>query len=217
MTVDEPLYVYALAEPGLPRTLRIAGHHLRVVPIDGIDAIVGPHPATLDLPALQRQHGIVVALAERGCAVLPARVNSTVAEPALRAAVAARRETLLDALALVRNRRQMTIRLYRADPTPVTAPGAPESGTDFLERRRAAHRLEVPELATIRTVLGQHVAEERVEAGTDGARVVVHHLVEVTRLARYGRQASTLQRELPATRLRVSGPWPAFAFTPELL
>jgi hypothetical protein len=98
---------------------------------------------------------------------------------------------------------------------PVIERGA--SGTAFLESRRAQVRHEPAEVATTRRVLDGLPAAERVEVGQGhGLRVTVFHLVDRTRDREYLARAATLQSQLEPYRVTVTGPWPAFAFTPEL-
>lgn len=217
MAGGERLYVYGLAAPGLPKRLRILGRPLRTLSIDGIDVVVEPEDAgrVLTTEALEAQHAVVVKLAARAPALLPARFGSLSDEAALRRVVAAHRREILRALAHVRNRDQMTIRVFGTPEAPA-APGPASSGAEFLRRRREQARYEPPEVADIRRVLAPYVAGERVVPGERTLRVTVFHLVARRRRSTYLSRASTLQQILAPHRVTVTGPWPPFAFAPEL-
>lgn len=217
MAADEAeVYVYALAERGLPRTVRVLGHTLHVVPVGKLDAVLERHHSPVDptTEALEKQHAIVVRLAERAQALLPARFGSLTTESALARSVSGREPELLESLARVRGRRQMTIRVFgEADPEGQEATPA-QSGTEFLKSRQARAHYQPPEVAVIREALGPLVAAERVESGQRGLRVAIFHLVATTNVDAYRTRAASIRLDpYPVT---VSGPFPAFAFAPDL-
>jgi hypothetical protein len=216
-TADEALYVYALVEPGLPRTFRLLGHGLHVLHMSGVGVVVerrrsrgAPEPETL-----KRQHELVVELDRRAGALLPARFGSLISRGALTALIATHADAILEALARVRGRRQMTLRVFGAIESREPAASTASSGTEYLARRRERAHAVPDEVRTIRDVIGD-VAAERVAAGPSGI-VAVYHLVPSRDIAAYRRKASTLQGILAPRQVTVSGPWPAFAFAPELL
>lgn len=219
MTARDPhWYVYALAARGLPAALRLPGHSLDVLTIAGVDVIVErrperPHP-TADV--LRDQHRIVARLAERSDAILPARFGTWVDETALRKVITGHTGTITRALAAVRGRQQMTVRVFGAPDVIAPAAGRPASGTAFLESRRARVHAVPADVATIRTVLGGLVADERVEAGGPGLRLTVFHLVPAALVGTYREKASELVSGLAPHDVRISGPWPPFAFAPDL-
>ena len=74
---NDRLYVYALAEPGLPRQFTVLGHRLRSLPLDGVDVVIEHRPPPdFTTDAVRRQHAIVTRLASRQPAILPARFGS---------------------------------------------------------------------------------------------------------------------------------------------
>ena len=92
------------------------------------------------------------------------------------------------------------------------------SGTEFLEQRRERAHHEPPEVEVVRRELGPLVKAERVAAGERGAgssrsftssRDVSHR-----RLPPAVRRQSVAK--LRPRTVTVTGPWPAFAFAPEL-
>ncbi len=217
MAGDRELYVYALAEPGMPQRQRILGHALRTLPIGQVHVVVARRSerpeATTD--ALREQHAIVMALAARSNALLPARFGSVIGGAALRSKVTAQQSEILRALALVRGRSQMTVRVF-GTPDRSQRAGRTSTGTAFLESRRELARYIPAEVASIREALGEIVKAERVEPGERGVRVTVLHLVARGTIETYRRRAEALQLTLAPHRVRVTGPWPAFAFAPEL-
>ena len=92
----------------------------------------------------------------------------------------------------------------------------PVSGTAYLARRRERAHQQPPEVEIIRRELGALVRAERAEAGERGVRLVVYHLVARRLVSRYRRRASVLQTLLTPYAVTVTGPWPVFAFAPEL-
>jgi hypothetical protein len=61
------------------------------------------------------------------------------------------------------------------------------------------------------------VAAERIVAGRETVMSTVYHLVERSRTAEYRQRAVAAGADLAAATVTVTGPWPAFAFAPELL
>jgi hypothetical protein len=214
---DRAVYVYALSSPGLPRRLSVLGRRLQCLDLGGIDAIV-QRSRTPDrsLEDVQFQHRVVSRLAARTTALLPARFGSVVAEDALRSLVSERHVEIEDTLRLVRNCEQMTVRVFgpAEDERPIDP--QPRSGTAYLARRRERAHQRPPEAAIITRELGSLARAERVEVGERGLRLVVYHLVGRRQMSRYSRRASVLQTLLAPYAVTVTGPWPVFAFAPEL-
>jgi hypothetical protein len=213
---DRELYVYALTSPGFPRRLSVLGRRLNCIAIGDVDAIVaGSTPQGRGLDDIRLQHRIVSRLADRASALLPARFGSIVSESALRQLLAERHDDIHAALLLVRNCEQMTVRVFGA-AAPEALPEAPASGTAYLvSRQKQAHHVP-PDVALIRAELGSLVKDERVEKGERGIRAVVYHLVARRSIPQYRRRATVLPSLLSPNAVTVTGPWPAFAFTPEL-
>jgi len=217
---SDSLYVYALAEPGLPRRFTILGRRLQALSADGVDVIVerGGAPE-LTTGAIQHQHELVSRLAARGPAILPARYGSVSDSPALQAMVSRKRGEILEALAEVRGCVQMTVRIFGAGTSPERQPGARSSvrsGTEFMQRLRARTRDVPPEAAVVRRAMSRHVKAERVAAGERRRLLTVFHLVPHERLEAYRGQASALPGLLQPLTVTVTGPWPVFAFVPDL-
>jgi hypothetical protein len=90
------------------------------------------------------------------------------------------------------------------------------TGTEFLKRRLARARHVPPEVELLRRELGSLVRSERVAAGEREGLVTVFHLVPHQKLDAYRRHASELLSKLQPRTVSVTGPWPVFAFAPDL-
>jgi hypothetical protein len=167
-------------------------------------------PAATDR-MLRRQHAAVVALSRRARAVLPVRFGALVEEPELLDLMRARQDVLRQALTDVRDRIQMTVRIVGAAPRreAVRASG----GRTYLEeRRRNLVPVMPPQASALLEAVRPFVVRERVEPGMAGLAATVYHLIALKNVGAYVRAA----RRLAAPGTVVSGPWPPFAFTPQL-
>jgi hypothetical protein len=209
------LYVYAMLGEDPPAAPR--GSRLRCVPCGGLVAVVraverAPAPRP---PALRRHAEVVRQLWEAAPAVLPARFGSVVANEAeLMRELQPRLKELRAALRLVRGRAQMTLRVWDAAGKEPAAPaGEPASGREFLAARAAWWRgADVPGLPALLEALRELHAAERIERHqTPPLAASVYHLVDRARVAEYRRAVARRGGRL---RLRVSGPWPPYAFAP---
>jgi hypothetical protein len=212
---DRAVYVYALSSPGLPRRLSVQGRRLNCIAIGDVDAIVEDSPPGRSLDDIQLQHRVVTHLAARATALLPARFGSVVTESALHALVSDRREEIRSALRHVRNCEQMTVRVFGPAPSE-SAADAGRSGTAYLLKRQDRAHHVAAEVEVIRRELGGLVKDERVAPGDRGIRAVVYHLVARRTVAQYRRRALVLPSLLMPHAVTVTGPWPVFAFAPEL-
>jgi hypothetical protein len=213
---DRELYVYALSSPGLPRRLTVLGRRLNCISLGDVDAIVaGSIPPGRTLDDIQLQHRIVSQLSARTSALLPARFGSTVSAAALSTLVSERHGDIHAALRLVRHCQQMTVRVFGRSTSEIT-PEAASSGTAYLVTRQKRANYVPPEVEVIRRELSPLVRDERVAQGERGLRAVVYHLVSRRAVAKYQRRAATLTSLLAPHAVTVTGPWPAFAFVPEL-
>jgi hypothetical protein len=214
---EAKLYVYAIARAPLPARMRVLGRRLRALRIGRVAVIAGSPPARARVSPeeVQQQHAVVVQLAARTDALLPVRFGSAIAASALRALVQERQRDLLRALTLVRGRSQMTIRVF-GTPDAFERPDARSSGTAFLEALRDRARHEPAEVEAFRRAVGRHAVAERVDVGDGRVRATIFHLVPRRAVAAYRRAVSAAAAALPYT-VTVTGPWPPFAFVPELL
>lgn len=215
---SEGVYVYALTEPGLPRSVTVLGRRLRNLAIDDVAAIVERRePPEFTTDAVRRQHDIITRLAGRLPVVLPARFGSVTDESSLRALVARHRLEILAALDQARGCAQMTVRVFGpGDAMREESRPAARTGTEFLERARERSKHVPPEAATVRAAMSAYVKAERIATGERSGLLTVFHLVPRERLDVYRQRASGLQSMLPGYAVTVTGPWPVFAFAPEL-
>jgi hypothetical protein len=202
------LSVYGLSDaPAAAGLAGAASEPVRASPIGRLFALVGE---VSEAPALTgdslRAHDAAVRRIASACeAFLPARFGS-VGESL--SGLEDREQALLEALALVRGREQMTLRVYGTSPEPVRS-----SGTAYLESLRAADALR--ELDPLRRALGSIVRAERSEAHrTEGLRASVYHLVDRGASDSYLRAVQSISLSV---KVAPSGPWPAWSFAPEAL
>ena len=215
------LYVYALT--GTPvAPFSDGGQTVESLEIDGVYvvAIRAHEKAATTEKALRRQHALVERLVEAADAVLPAKFGSLVDDEELRCVIGARRGSIAEALGLVMGRRQMTVRFIQRGGVAEPQAALPDAtGTAYLHRRRGAARGTVPaaDLAAFQEAVRDLIAGERVTAGTGDVLSTVFHLVDRMRIEEYRSRATAAGEHLAGTSILVTGPWPAFAFVPELL
>jgi len=217
------LYVFALAEQKA-RSFTAAGHRIEFVEASGVFAAVersAVRPAVSEA-ALRTQHEVVGCIAHRLDAVLPARFGALVDLRELEAIVSRRRHAILEALALVRGRGQMTVRLFDADVRGVSAAppagGSAATGTEYLRARgRAATGRSLPEeAASIAAAVRGITAAERIEAGHGRVSATLYHLVDRTAVDAYAAALAPFRSGSGGRAVTISGPWAPFAFAPEL-
>ena len=216
------LYVYALADRKGPR-LRLSGHAIEFVDVGGIYAAVEKMDASppISEEALRAQHEIMRRIAESVDAVVPARFGSFVEASELERVVGERRPLLQQTLDLVRGRTQMTLRFF-ADPTatrtePVAAPLA-TTGTAYLQQRRAASAgRPLPRIISdMEAAVSRFVVAARSEPGENRVVATLYHLIQRKDGVDYVDALAPFQDRADAGQFTVTGPWPAFAFAPEL-
>jgi hypothetical protein len=216
------LYVFALAgEEAAP--FLAAGHRVETVRIGDVYAAVErvSQAPSVSEEALRTQHEVVTQVASRVAAVLPARFGAFVGRRELRALVRQRRQTILEALTLVRHRSQMTVRLLGPEPAevPATREGPrPTTGTGYLESRRDLHGArEMPAaLGAVAGVVRDFVVAERTEAGRGRVIATLYHLVDTDKVHDYENAIAPARAQAGDVPLTVSGPWPPFAFAPDI-
>ena len=192
------------------------GRRFHIVREAAVAAVVTVRPALSPTPAnLRRYDRAMQELAKKFSAILPVRFGTRMEEDELRFVLSSRRRSLARALAHVRRRAQMTVRVMRR---PIVAERRPESeipygltGQDYLRHRAraAAAARTVPGFEPVRNAVRRWVRDERVEHR--GGVSSVYHLVPRTSADAYRR---AVQRSAVAAGLTVivSGPWPPYAF-----
>lgn len=211
------LYVYAILE-GRPRVLTVNGRRIETVEVAGMLVALErrSRPPAMSERALRMQHEVVMHLARRMAAILPVRFGTFVAADDLQAALRGRRKSLRTALARVRGRAQMTVRFFGAPPETAKPPARPLTGAAFLRARASAARpVLFPAAQAVRLAVKPVVSGERLDCPRGGIALSMHHLVDRARVqeyrARLRKAAAALQDDV---EIKVSGPFPPFAFAP---
>jgi hypothetical protein len=215
------LYVYAIADRGARLDgAGLAAERLEVVDGTDVSAVVGridvPPAAVAD--ALRAHDAVVRAIADRTPAVLPARFGSVARDDEeVRTALDEAAAAYLDALALVRGREQMTLRVLEGEAPPhpgAAAEPAGGPGARYLAARAAeTGAAGVPGLAALLEALAPLVAAESVERhATPPLRASVYHLISRGGSGPYLEALRGAAGRAPWLRVVPSGPWPAYAF-----
>ena len=223
-----PLYIYAVAEIGDAADLGngLAGEALEVVRSGPVAALIGrvaqpPEPAA---ETLRAHDDVVRRLATRCRAVLPARFGSLAPDDeALRAALADNAAAYAASLERVRDREQMTVRVFAAEGARAEAasavPGADGDrgagpGARYLAgRAQQAGTSGIPGLQALLDRLAPLVAAQIVERHqTAPLMASVYHLVERDSGPRYRDALREAAEAAPELRVVATGPWPPYAF-----
>jgi hypothetical protein len=212
------LYVFAIIRD-TPVPFEFEGHRVEFVAVGGVAAAVERVAARpkIDEAALRIQHEIVIRIAHRVDEILPARFGAVVAGTELEQLVAMRHDVIGKALDLVRGRVQITVRMRDGIETAPRSdrprPEAVESGTAYLEARRAASvRSPSPAAEEITAVVRHLVAADRHDRREGQATTSIYHLIGRASVDEYLRLLSSVA----TPGITVSGPWPPFAFAPDL-
>ena len=217
--------VYALAgrTTARLRTTGLSGERLRLVGAGTLGAVTGElGRAPAPTPANVRRYDEVIrALGATFPALLPARFGTCFTDPEeLTFILRARGASLRAALAHVRGRVQMNVRIVRDARTvgtdePQRFERLERSGASYLRARAAQAQLarEIEGFEPVRSAVRRWVRDERVEKRAEVASV--YHLVPRGSVAAYRR---ALEASAADARLRVvvTGPFPPYAFADPL-
>lgn len=214
-------HLYGIVEPGG----RCSGNGLGGEPLRRIDcgqvaAVASEHAEQPDPSpvedALWAHEAVLEALLDAG-PVLPVRFGVRFADrEALRSEVRSRGPALENALAEVRGRVEVSVRLLALKDVPAptaehvdgAGPGARYLRERLGERRDAARKLEA-----VRTRLAPLAIAERTRVlPRPGTPATAAFLVERDNLDRFRREAENLERELDDVALVCTGPWPPYNF-----
>jgi hypothetical protein len=212
------VYVFAIARDRAP-AFEFEGHRIEFIPVAGIAAAIEQvdAPPSLSEASLRLQHEIVLRVAARVNEILPVRFGAVMDRQELDRVLTSRKGPLEDALDLVRSRVQMTIRVRHNEPVApaakVSLASGKVTGTAYLEGRRAATSQPLsPVAATIIAAVRQFVVAERHDSAPRSGTVATYHVIERRDVLRYRAALSHLDAAVGS----VSGPWPPFAFAPDL-
>jgi hypothetical protein len=237
-----PLCVYAIVGRPFSRgtSIRVNGSKVRPVNARAAAAVVSDckGPLSPTVLALRGHDRVVRRIAKVAPAILPVRFGTLVdSEESLIALLDRQSDTLKKALALVNQHCQMTLRLFAApgDAAPAgdigttpkatgtvepaaAAVAATRPGTSYLTGRARAQAAaqSAPELEPLREAFASIVAAERIARHDQGPLILTaYHLIPRRAVTTYRR---LLRRHAAALRNRVvvSGPWPPYAFVPEM-
>lgn len=176
----------------------------------------------LEFGVLQKHQRVVCRLAAAVPAILPVRFGTLLEAEHLEEALADREEEIEEALDQVRDRVQFTWRIGLASQPPSSPSGASAaatarqgvSGTDYLHRL-AAPVIPPRSLSFIRSHLRPLAVAEKYQRATSTVPQTLYHLVPRSGAEKYKRGAAVVRASHPGAVL--TGPWPPFAFTPEVL
>lgn len=225
------LYVYAIVDRALPgfRCRGVDGAAVRVVRAGDLHATISmmaPRRLRPSRARLGAHDAAVRAVAAATDAVLPARFGSVMRSPhELAERLSEQSATLRRALRLVRGREQMTLRLFDVTAVPAAsaharmrhAADAEGPGTRYLQA--SARRAAAPPAAIrrLRERLAPHAKGERVEYHDAHPLVAtIHHLIPRGRSRDYLAAIGAVQRRQKRFRILPTGPWPAYAFAPNV-
>jgi hypothetical protein len=208
-----PLYVLALTDTPLG-SWTAGDRRLQTADYDGVHVVYERRteaPAMTDTE-LRDQHSLVIAIANRARAVLPARFGSLIGKRELTALVRRHDAQIRAALEQVRDRVQMTVRVLGASTRRPSVPARVTSGREYLERARRVSTPPLPPRAQrLLSAVQPYVLSERREPGAGRLVATLYHLVDAAQVSRYMAAAG---KRVPG--VLVSGPWPPFAFSPQL-
>jgi hypothetical protein len=221
------LHLYGIVDP---RTrcagVGLDGEQLIAIDCGGIVAVASEHTRPLGSEpveeALWQHEGVLEALLEKG-PVLPVRFGVRFADrEELRAELAPRSARLAAALAQVRDRVEVSVRLLARDDVPGPcvrgADAGPGPGARYLRRRLDDSREAAVKLEAIRTRLAPLAVAERSRLlPRPGTPATSAFLVERRSLERFRQAAGELERELQDVALVCTGPWPPYNFVDEPL
>jgi Gas vesicle synthesis protein GvpL/GvpF len=222
------LYAVVRAGAAAPAERGASGEPLRLVACSGVAAVVGkPADFSLSAEALQRHDDTVRRLALAIDPLLPARFGETAPdEAALVRALAPRAAELAEALARVAGCVQMTLRVFgesaelpaSAQPEALDEPLAGPGTRYLLQRRLEAERARsLPEIAELRAALAPLLRAERVERHAAGRLLATaYDLVARGDAPRYAELVRSAAARTDGPRVALSGPWPPYAFAPEV-
>jgi hypothetical protein len=212
------LYVFALTRD-IAAPFEYDGHRIEFITLNGLGAAVErvAEPPQVSEATLRTQHEIVMRISTYVDEMLPARFGAFVDDRELEELLVMRRDVIQQALDLVHGRVQMTIRVRGGAPATVrpdvAGTVAATSGTAYLEARRAAAVQTLPlGAASMTAPVRQLVAAERSESGQGRSVASIYHLIDRRHVNQYRAALSSVE----SSAVTVTGPWPPFAFAPDL-
>jgi len=231
-----PWYVFALVDAvpkGTPGKGLTGNLSLREVP--GGLAVVERRADVppMEFGTLQKHQAVVARLCERVPAILPVRFGTLLEGEEIEEVLQERDGEIAEAFSVVRRRVQFTWRRTkdtkeaketkeqrtkeRKTKERVRDPrGEAETGTEYLLRAaRAKSPAPPPAFRALRSKVAPLVAAERYQPAAAQLPASLYHLVDRSAIERYEVIGEAIAHASPG--LRMSGPFPPFAFAPEIL
>jgi len=231
-----PWYVFALVDAvpkGTPGKGLTGNLSLREVP--GGLAVVERRADVppMEFGTLQKHQAVVARLCERVPAILPVRFGTLLEGEEIEEVLQERDGEIAEAFSVVRRRVQFTWRhtkdtkesketkeqrtKERKTKERVRDPrGEAETGTEYLLRAaRAKSPAPPPAFRALRSKMAPLVAAERYQPAAAQLPASLYHLVDRSAIERYEVIGEAIAHASPG--LRMSGPFPPFAFAPEIL
>ena len=176
----------------------------------------------VEFGSLKKHQDVVTRLAGQVPAILPVRFGTLLEDEHLDEATSERDDEIAEAFDLVRDRVQFTWRSRGdrgsgiGDRGTARATGSAKSGTAYLRQAaRAANPSPPAVFRPLRAKLAPLTTKQRYQPGTAAIPEAVYHLVDKGQVDRYVAAAAALEKS--SARLAVTGPFPPFAFAPEIL
>ena len=167
----------------------------------------------LEMGALKQHDAIVSRLWADVPAILPVRFGTLIDSHDLAESLAERDEEVVDAFADVRGRAQFTWRRLAA-VRPSAPATRPRSGAEYL-RQAAGQGTAIPSrYAPIRQAVAAYVRRERFQPAAAPRPERLYHLVAKEDADAYQSAAGSVV--VPGS-VAFTGPWPPYAFVPEIL
>lgn len=211
------IHVYAVAEEveHLPAVAGIGGAPLRCIRVEDVDAIVSEH----DSPELEATEEavlaharVVEALVAASVALLPAQFGRGFSgEPVLEAALRGELEALRPALARVRGRVELGLRVIGGDATEAAV--TPTSGRAYMEARlEAAARAERLARDLHEPLAAAAAASVHSVGAAPRLLLSGSYLVGADEVERFRTQVTRLEADYPELTFVCTGPWPPYSF-----
>jgi len=236
-----PWYVFALVDAvpkGTPGKGLTGNLSLREVP--GGLAVVERRADVppMEFGTLQKHQAVVARLCERVPAILPVRFGTLLEGEEIEEVLQERDGEIAEAFSVVRRRVQFTWRRtkdtkeaketkeqrtkehrtkeHRTKERVRDPRGEAETGTEYLLRAaRAKSPAPPPAFRALRSKVAPLVAAERYQPAAAQLPASLYHLVDRSAIERYEVIGEAIAHASPG--LRMSGPFPPFAFAPEIL
>jgi hypothetical protein len=221
------LHLYGIVEPQVAWDgAGVDGEPLVPVVCGEVVAVASEHSRSFDRAPSEEElwehEEVLETLLERG-AVLPVRFGVHFADrAALRAEIEPRSAQLAQALAHVRHRVELSVRLLARAAAPqastdeVDAESGP--GAQYLLKRLEHKRDASRKLDAVRARLAPRAVAERSHVlPRPGTIATAAFLVEEAAVEGFRQEAQALERELEDVVLVCTGPWPPYNFVDERL